>query len=331
MDQVRIGFIGCGTHASMNLYPSLRFTSARIVAVADLYEERRERIARAYNVANLYEDYADLLDGQDDLDAVMISGPPRLHYEAAVAAMKRGLDVFCEKPPSEGLAQAEEMLAVSESSGCICMVAFMKRFAQKYAMAKKISQRDEFGRPTHMSLRYSFKTSGDRRSFLAGMGSHPLDLARHLMGDYGRMHALWGRAGEGLTLTLSVDFTSGASGVIVMSSQAPAVLERMELTGEGAMVVVDDVATLEYYPRVQSVWKPSVREVRRPNMALQTPENSSLFLQGYAGEVQAFIEAVRTGQAPAFSTIADGVAVMQIVELLSEGENGTFEVPACRK
>jgi len=326
VDAVRIGFIGCGTHASMNLYPSLRFTPAKIVAVADLYEERRERIARAYGVERTYEDYRQLLEGEQDLDAVMVSGPPSLHHEAAIAAMERGLHAFCEKPPAPDLAGAREMLAVSERTGRICMVAFMKRFAQKYAMAKEISEREEFGRPTHMFLRYSFQTSGSLRGFLAGMGSHPFDLARHLMGDYARVHALWSEVGQGLTLTLSVEFTSGATGVIVMSAQAPAVVERLELTGEGTMVVVDDVATLEYYPRVEAVWKPPVKEVHRPNMALQTPENSSLFLQGYAGEVCAFIEAVQKGEPPAVATIADGVAMMRIVELLASGENGSFEV-----
>jgi myo-inositol 2-dehydrogenase/D-chiro-inositol 1-dehydrogenase len=326
MDEVRVGFIGCGTHASMNLYPSLRFTPARLVAAADLHAERRERIARVYNVERVYDDYGKLLEAERDLDAVLVSGPPALHHAAAVAAMERGLHVFCEKPPSEDLAQAEEMLAVSERTGRICMVGFMKRFAQKYAMAKEISEREEFGRPSHLLLRYSFKTGGQRRGFLAGMGSHPFDLARHFMGDYVRVHALWSGAGGGLTLTLSAEFAAGGTGVIVMTSLAPAVVERLELTGEGAMIVVDDVATLEYYPRVETVWQPAVKEVRRPNMALQTPENSGLFLQGYAGEVGAFIEAVRTGTPPPCATIADGVEMMRIVELLSDGESGVFEV-----
>ncbi len=73
------------------------------------------------------------------------------------------------------------------------------------------------------------------------------------------------------------------------------------------MVVVDDVATLEYYPRVDTIWKPLPREVHRPNMALQTPENSSLYLQGYAGEIAAFIEAVRTP--PPVASIEDGVEI----------------------
>ncbi len=328
MDEVRVGFIGCGTHASMNLYPSLRFTPARLVAAADLHEERRERIGRVYNVPRLYDDFVKLLEEEPDLDAVLISGPAKLHHAAAVAAMELGLHVYCEKPPAEDLAAAQEMLEVSRRTGRICMVGFMKRFAQKYAMAKEIGEREEFGRPTHLFLRYSFKTGGRLRGFLAGMGSHAFDLARHFMGDWRRVHALWGDPDQGTILTLSVEFVSGATGVIVMSSVAPGVVERLELTGEGAMVVVDDVATLEYYPRVDTVWKPLPKEVHRPNMALQTPENSSLYLQGYAGEVAAFIEAVRTGTQPPVATIEDGVEMMRIVELLSGGESGSFEVKA---
>ena len=327
MDEVRVAFIGCGTHASMNLYPSLRFTPARLVAAADLHQERRERIARVYNVERVYDDYVKLLDQETDLDAVLVSGPAKLHYAAAVAAMERGLHVYCEKPPSETLAQAEEMLAVSRRTGRICMVGFMKRFAQKYVMAKELAAREEFGRPTHLLMRYSFNTDGGRPGFLAGMGSHAFDLARHFMGDFRRVHALWGDPAQGVTLTLSVLFGSGATGVIVMSSRAAVVVERLEVTGEGTMIVVDDVATLEYYPRAEAPWRPAVKTVHRPNMSLQTPENSSLFIQGYAGEIRAFIEAVQTGTPPPVATIADGVKMMRIVELLNDSESGVYEVP----
>ncbi len=201
---------GCGSHASMNLYPSLRFTPARLVAVADLYEERRERIGRVYNVPRVYDDYVKLLDEERDLDAVLISGPPKLHHEAAIAAMEHGLHVYCEKPPAEDLAGTEEMLEVSRRTGRICMVGFMKRFAQKYAMAKEIGAREEFGRPTHFLLRYSFKTGAGRlRGFLAGMASHAFDLARHFMGDCRRIHALWGDPDQGIILTLSIEFARG--------------------------------------------------------------------------------------------------------------------------
>jgi predicted dehydrogenase len=205
------------------------------------------------------------------------------------------------------------------------MVGFMKRFAQKYVMAKQIAEREEFGSPSHLLLRYSFNVSRDRQGFLAGMCSHPLDLARHFMGDYGRMHAEWGQSGAGLWLSLNVRFRSGATGTLIMSGQAPAVVERLELTGDGAMVVVDDVATLEYYPPAEQRWRPPPRIVHRPNMALQSDENNSLTVQGYAGEVRAFIEAVAGGTPPPCATIEDGVAMMEIVEMLASGRSGVLE------
>jgi len=325
MDIARVGFIGCGTHANMNLYPSLRFAQCELVAAADLHEERRDRARRAHGADRVYADYRAMLDAEE-LDAVLVSGPPALHHEAALAAMETGLHVFVEKPPAETLEQAQEMLQVSRRTGRILMVGFMKRFAQKYAMAKEIAESDEFGRATHLLLRYSFNTGRDRRGFLAGMGAHPFDLARYFMGDYRSLRPLWGESEDGLALSLNCTFSGGGIGTIVMNSEAPAVIERMELTGQGTMVVVDDIATLEYYPRAEQRWRPPLKEVRRPNMALQTAENTSLVLQGYAGEVCEFIDAVRQVRPPRTATIQDGVALMRVVELLSAGRNEAIEV-----
>lgn len=325
MHTVNVGFIGCGTHANMNLYPSLRFADCELVAAADLDEDRRERARRAHGADRVYGDYRAMLDAED-LDAVLISGPPALHHEAALAAMGTGLHVFVEKPPAENLEQAQEMLEVSRQTSRILMVGFMKRFAQKYAMARKIAEREEFGRPTHLLLRYSFNTGPDRRGFLAGMGAHPFDLARYFMGDYRSLHPLWGESADGVVLSLNCTFSNGGTGTMIMNNQAPAVVERLELTGRGTMVVVDDIATLEYYPRAEQRWRAPRKEVHRPNMALQTKENSSLVLQGYAGEVCEFVDAVRDGRPPRTATIEDGVELMRVVELLSGGENGTIEL-----
>lgn len=325
MELPKIGFVGCGTHADVNLYPSLRFADCELTAAADLYEERRERARRAHGADRVYDDYREMFE-REKLDAAVVCGPPGLHHEAALAAMENGLHVLVEKPPAETLQQAEQMLRTARRTGRICMVAFMKRFAQKYVAAKRMMQREDFGRATHLLLRYSFNVDRDRRSFLAGMCSHPLDLARYFMGDYRRMQARWNDSEGGLTLSLNCAFENGGTGTLVMSGRAPAVMERLELTGEGAMLVVDDVATLEYYPRAEKRWRPPLKQVRRPNFALQTEENNSLVLQGYAGEVREFVDAVREGRSPRTSTIEDGVALMRIVEKLTEGRSGVYEL-----
>lgn len=321
---VRLGFVGCGNHATQNLYPSLRYTDCELVAVCDLWEERREKVRRAYHPAQVYEHYEPMLE-KEKLDAVIVCGPPALHHEAALCAMRRGLHVMTEKPPSTTLDEALEMQRVSRETGRICMVAFMKRFAQKYREAMEISARPEFGRRVHLLMRYSYGVQGEPHGILTGMAIHPLDLMRHFMGNVVRMQVERGTLERTCNFSVNMRFESGATGTLILDNTIPSPLERLELSGDGAFLVVDEVARLAYYPQAERAWAQPKKWVSEPNTALQTPENDSLMLQGYAGEVQAFVDAVKRGEAPACSTIDDGVEAMRLVELIEKTGNGTWE------
>jgi myo-inositol 2-dehydrogenase/D-chiro-inositol 1-dehydrogenase len=325
---VRLGFIGAGNHASQNLYPVLRYGDCRLVAVADLWEERRVKAGQAYGPEATYDDYRKLLE-RDDLDAVAVSGPASLHQEAGLAALERGLPVFLEKPPAPDVAGTRQLRDAAAKQGVICMVGFMKRYAQKYRKTVEIAARPEFGRKTHLFVRYSHAAGGDDPfRMLTLMTIHPIDLVRYFMGDPVSVQWELGGPGEAKNLAAHFRFADNSTATLISNNQAPAALERIELTGERAMVVVDEMTKLMYYPRHNDgAWRAPWGEVWSPNTALQTKENDSHVLQGYAGEIEAFLEAVATGTPPADGTIDDGVAAMRLCELIASKPRGEAEVP----
>lgn len=60
----------------------------------------------------------------DDVDAIYIATPPVFHAELAVAALRRGLGVFCEKPLSVSPDDSLAMIAAAEAAGVACAVNF---------------------------------------------------------------------------------------------------------------------------------------------------------------------------------------------------------------
>jgi predicted dehydrogenase len=320
---VNIGFIGCGNHATLNVYPCLRFADCELIAVADLDERKRTLTARHYGAKKTYSDYQQMLE-EAELDAVFVIGPPQLHYEAALAVLEHGLPVFVEKPPAPTLAQTLELREAARRAGTFIMVGFMKRFAQKYRAAMALTEQPEFGKKTHLFLRYSHPMRGEPLPVLTLMSIHALDLMRHFMGEVERLHVERGTVPGTMNTNLLVEFTSGATGSIVLNNTLPGVLERVEITGEGAFLTVDEVTELAYYPPSPNGWRPPTRTVWSPNTALQTTENNSLDLQGYIGEVRAFIEAVRTGIPPEMATIDDGIAAMRLAECIARTPSGTL-------
>jgi len=72
--------------------------SENIVALCDVDEKYAGRVFKKYPNSRKWTDFRKMLDEQKDIDAVVIAVPDHLHAVVAMAALKRGKHVYCEKP-----------------------------------------------------------------------------------------------------------------------------------------------------------------------------------------------------------------------------------------
>jgi predicted dehydrogenase len=200
---VRIGVIGCGSHAMQNLYPSFRLgvlnppetggaigelaeggEIGELVACCDVNEERARRCARDFGIPEVYTDHRKLLE-QVEVDCVLVAMHPRLQPELAIDCLRAGRHVFVEKPPAEDLDACLAMKEAATAARRHLMVGFMKRFSQPYRRAREIAERPEFGLLSAYEGRFTFGVYPPRGvyDFLNGFGCHHLDLARWLAGE----------------------------------------------------------------------------------------------------------------------------------------------------
>lgn len=326
--ELRVGLIGCGKHALMYLLPALHYAPIHLVSVCDTNAERRQRVKRQFGAEADFEGIGAMLRGPQ-LDAVIACGPPDLHRAAAIAAMDAGLNVFVEKPPANDLAGAQQIAEAARANGRHCMVGFMKRFALRYQQAREIAQSRSFGKTTHVSIKYAHWNCPDLHWMLAFMTVHVFDLMRFFAGELKRITFERGDAAGQYTFAIQAVAQSGALISLVTSSQEPRVKEHVEITGEGEVVIVRNVIELEYHRRVSPtrLFTSDLHDVQllRPDFAIPNPEQNTLFLQGYAGEIQEFANACLENRAPAV-TIEDGVRAMWLVELLASNKSGTFDL-----
>ena len=111
-----VGVIGCGGIANGAHLPNYaRMPRVRIVAVADIDLERAKTTAARWGVDAYYQDYHDLL-ARPDVHAVSITTPVFQHAAPALAAMRAGKHVLCEKPIARTLEEADAMVEASAQS-----------------------------------------------------------------------------------------------------------------------------------------------------------------------------------------------------------------------
>ena len=113
MGKVKIGLIGCGIHAMRDIYPVLpKIEVIELVAVCDRNIDKVKRCAVLFGIKNYYINHEEMVSNEE-LDAVIIIGPPLMHFELGMFCLESGLHIFIEKPSA---ATVDHALELSENS-----------------------------------------------------------------------------------------------------------------------------------------------------------------------------------------------------------------------
>jgi predicted dehydrogenase len=116
-DQARTAVIGTGGRGSYLLQGILQQANVKVAALCDIKPDRLDKAATsaARDNPNTYSDWRRIID-RKDIDVVFIATPPHLHSEMAVAALKSGKHVFCEKPIGVNSAQVKALVDAAKAS-----------------------------------------------------------------------------------------------------------------------------------------------------------------------------------------------------------------------
>lgn len=324
--QARIGFVGAGAHATSLLYPSLvQAPSARLVAVCDLQADRAEAAAQRFGAARWYTDVGAMLEAEQ-LDGVCICGQPEMHCQVGLAVLRRGLPIFVEKPSAMTAREATRLAQAAARQGLWGMVAFMKRHAPGYLLAKRLIDSIEFGGLQQIHLRFTQGEYPDiwgleaAQGFLVGQIVHIFDLLRFLAGDVAQLHARFRRVSDcRFAYAVSAEMTSGALATLYLNSLDHAepwrdITERVELTGVGESLVVEDMLQVRHYPARD--WRPGDQRWGAPSLAWEPnwlSVSRGAALCGYVGEIEHFAQCLLS-KTQATASLWDGAAALAIGE-----------------
>jgi predicted dehydrogenase len=141
MTQLRTGIIGGGLVTQVEHLPNLIALPDlfRVIGVADPSQTVRNHLAARYSIASFATAEALLAES---LDAVVVATPDAYHADFIVAALDRGLHVFCEKPLCYSLVDATRIREARDRAGRIVQVGYMKRFDPAYrALCDRLATR----------------------------------------------------------------------------------------------------------------------------------------------------------------------------------------------
>jgi predicted dehydrogenase len=131
---VTTAVIGVGNRGSYLLRGVLAQENAKVVGLCDTKPDRLDKAATtaARDNPTTYADWRRIID-RKDVDAVFIATPPHLHSEMAVAALKAGKHVYCEKPIGVTAEQVRELVKAAKSTNRVFVAGQQMRSERQLA------------------------------------------------------------------------------------------------------------------------------------------------------------------------------------------------------
>ena len=131
-----------------------------------------------------------------DVDAVVVSTPPNLHAEVAIAALEAGKHVLCEKPLAPNLEECRAVLAASSSAQRVIATGFNHRFFPNVQFVRHVISGGQIGALRHLRAyaghpgQSEFRSDWEHSAEVIGGGTlmdngiHLIDLVRFLGGEF---------------------------------------------------------------------------------------------------------------------------------------------------
>jgi predicted dehydrogenase len=273
---LRVGVAGTGFIGRVHARSAL-LAGAVIVGVSGSSPQRASDAARAWG-ADQWFSSSDELVRADDVDVVHICTPNHLHHPLALAALRAGKHVVCEKPLAIEPKQAAELVEAAGTAGTVATVPFVYRFYPMIREARARAAAGDLGdvRLLHGSYlqdwlltddddnwRIDPELGGRSRAF-ADIGSHWCDLvefvsghrivrlaARSLIAVPERTrsvhrHSFVGAAADGDRRTVTTEDVAtmlfetdrGALGSVVVSQVSPGRKNRLWFEVDGSVAAI---------------------------------------------------------------------------------------------
>jgi predicted dehydrogenase len=319
--------VGTGDIANKRVLPALDAEPrSRVAAVCDTVAARAQAAA-APRGARVHTDLAEALRAPD-LDAVYLCTPVSLHVPQAIAALRAGKHVLVEKPVALNHPEAQTLVAEAARSNRRCGVAYFRRFAPKYSMARDMLARGEFGKVVLVRMTYYswFNPVPDDPKYwrvvpgrsgggpISDMGTHMFDV---LIGLFGMPETVFAKAGT-LVQPYAVEDSSVAILTLPGGTQVLASFHWSSRTWSHEFEIVGAAARVRWHPYDGDT---VLKTVGRDTVEVPAPNAKNV----HEPLVADFVSAVLENREPAV-TAAEAAKTNAVVDALYRSARERREV-----
>ena len=230
-----------------------------IVAVCDAIAEKADAAAKRYS-CRAFTSVNEMIQSEPiDIASVCTAGVENGgdHYEPTMALLSAGIPVLGEKPISNRIPEAREMVALAKEKNLRYGINLNHRFTPAAVRAKEWVDGGRLGELNIVNMTMWINNPNESSPYFHMRALHPhsIDVMQYFCGDVKRVQAFFKR-GKGRKIwsnvQVNMQFENGIIGHLTGSYDAGGSygLERLEVVGsEARFVILEACEQLEFYPR----------------------------------------------------------------------------------
>ena len=256
---LRVAIVGAGTIGSRHAQIYDDDPRCEVVAVCDVMKEKAEVAARRYT-CKAFSTVEEMVEGGGiDIASVCTAGLENGgdHYEPTMTLLNASIPVLGEKPISNKITEAREMVALAKEKGLRYGINLNHRFTPAAVRAREWVDEGRLGELNivNMTMWINNPNETSPHFHMRALHSHSIDVMRYFCGDVAKVQAFFkrGKGRQGWSnVQANMLFESGVVGHLTGSYDAGGSygLETLEVVGsEGRVVLREACESLELYPR----------------------------------------------------------------------------------
>ena len=283
-----------------------------------------------------YRELDRLLDGEQ-LDALIVATPSKLHADMVEKALARGLHVFCEKPFVLDVADGERLVALARSKELVTQVGYHYRFVGAFKEAARLVKSGSLGTVHHVRaeaygpvvLRRKGATWRSARSEGGGAlydyACHAIDLVNFIVGVPKAVtgvvrHGVFSRDVDDEAYA-TLELAGGASGQLCVNWSDESFRKmstKVSVWGTNGRIVADR-QECQLYLRERHEALPGVEPGWTVRYTTDLSDEVWFYLRGeeYSAQLDYFAESVRAGRLDGENTFASALETDRVVAMMT--------------
>ena len=302
--------IGVGYLGRFHAQKYHQLDNAKLIAVCDIDKAAADAVGAELEVPAYY-DYHTILQ---DVEAVSIAATTKAHYQIAKDCIEAGIHVLVEKPITETVAQAKELVELAEKQKVVFQVGHLERFN-----SARMALNDYLDKPQFIdSQRIApFKPRGTDVNVILDLMIHDIDILQSIVDapivDIDAQGAPV--LSQGIDIANArIKFDNGCIANVTASRISFKSERKTRIFQPNSYISIDyQNKKFAVFEKGSGEMFPGIPEILRHESCF---ENSDALLE----EIRSFIDCIQTGNAPLVSGL-DGYKALETASIITDKIN----------